>query len=166
MNANCFTTTLLIFLLCTDFARALDRKDTSYFCTAEAAGGVSYKADQKKWGGAIFRTNEKFVLRLKFVDVEAGTSTWDKNDIYTNFEVFLTPSGTNSDSRCSYIGAGGKKVSVSKHDQFTCYAALQQYIFNLNTNRYLNIYAQGYTDGTDNNDDTPSVTAGVCTKIN
>jgi hypothetical protein len=156
-----------VFLLPTTTAKAIEPKDASYFCVAEAAGGLSFNAVQKRWVGSVFKTNEKFVLRLKFIDVKLGTGKWDKDQLYANFEVGLTPSGTNSESRCIPLGAGDKKtVSINQYNGFTCFANIQDYYFNLGTNRYMNVYAIGYTDGMDNNDNTPGVTGGVCTKIN
>jgi hypothetical protein len=39
------------------------------------------------------------------------------------------------------------------------------YQFNLRTNRFLGAYLEGYVDGKDNNDDTPFVSGGTCSKI-
>jgi hypothetical protein len=46
-----------------------------------------------------------------------------------------------------------------------CGGSVDHYIFDLHSNRYLKTYDWGYTSGKDNNDDTPTVTAGICTKI-
>ena len=43
--------------------------------------------------------------------------------------------------------------------------SLPSYQFNLTNNRFLSIYDFGYIDGRDNNDETPSVSGGTCTKI-
>jgi len=156
-----------MFLMSAVSVKAIEPKDVSYFCVAEAAGGLSFSAPQKKWVGTVFKVTEKFVLRLKYIDAKFGTGKWDKDELYTNFEVALTPAGTNSESRCLQLGSGDKKsVSVSQYDSFTCSASIEEYYFNLKTNRYLNVYPFGYVDGTDSNENTPSVTGGVCTKIN
>ena len=145
---------------------AVEPKDASYFCVAEASGGLSFNAVQKRWIGTSFRASEKFVLRLKYVDANFGTAKYDKDELYTNFEAFVTPSGSNYESKCAPLSRGGNAtIAVGSYGGFACYANIQEYVFNLNTNRYLNLYSSGYTDGTDNNENTPSVTAGVCTKI-
>jgi hypothetical protein len=147
-------------------ASAMEPKDVSYFCVAEATGGLSFNTLQKKWIGTSFRPTEKFVLRLKFVDVRVGTTKLDKDEYYANFEATLTESGSNSQSRCTQLGAVDKTaVSIGKYNNFSCYANVQEYVFNLDNNRYLSVYASGYTDGVENNDNTPGVTGGVCTKI-
>lgn len=148
-------------------AGAIEPKDVSYFCVAEATGGLSFNTAQKKWIGTAFKPTEKFVLRLKFVDLRVGTTKSDKDEYYANFEATLTESGSNWQSRCTQLGAVDKTaVSIGKYDNFTCYANVQEYVFNLTNNRYLSVYAYGYTDGVENNDNTPGVTGGVCTKIN
>ncbi len=38
-------------------------------------------------------------------------------------------------------------------------------IFNKETLRFADYYAFGYTDGVDNNDNTPAVTVGKCTRF-
>ncbi len=148
-------------------AQAVEPKDASFFCVAEAAGGLFFNAGQKRWVGAVFKANEKFILRLKFIDVKVGTGKFDKDELYANFEVFLTPSGSNFESKCTPLGDRDKAtVAISTYGGFACNANIQEYVFNLNSNRYLNLYYSGYTDGADNNENTPSVTGGVCTKIN
>ena len=56
-------------------------------------------------------------------------------------------------------------VVISPDMVFSCNAYNHEYQFNLKAHRYLAAYLVGYVDGEDVNDDTPSVTAGVCTKI-
>jgi len=158
---------LCLSLCCSSAADAIQPKDASYFCVAEAAGGLSFNSAQKKWVGTVFRADEKFVLRLKFVDVQPGTEVWDKEETYTNFDVSITASGSSYQAECRQRGSGkNKSISISSYGSFTCSASLQDYYFNLENNRYMNFYAAGYINGADNNENTPSVTGGVCTKIN
>jgi hypothetical protein len=51
-------------------------------------------------------------------------------------------------------------------DQFNRSASMSEYTINLVTNRFFAAYLQGYIDGKENNDNTPAVLAGTCTKIN
>jgi hypothetical protein len=154
-------------LCCSSAVAEIPRKDASYFCVAEAAGGLAFNPGLKKWAGTIFKADDKFVLRLKFVNVQQGEDFWDKDETYSNFDAYLTPSGTNSEVRCTQPGSANKtSVSIGKYSSFRCYAGLQDYHFNLENNRYMNLYPVGYVDGANTNENTPSVTGGVCTKIN
>ena len=46
--------------------------------------------------------------------------------------------------------------------RFRCLGVRHDYRFNLENNRFLLF---GYFDGADNNENTPAVTGGTCTKI-
>jgi hypothetical protein len=46
-----------------------------------------------------------------------------------------------------------------------CSASLKDYVFNLKQGRFLAVYAVGYVNGFDNNDNTPAIDGGRCTKI-
>jgi hypothetical protein len=39
----------------------------SYLCIDEAAGGIQYNAQTRKWEGTAFRAFQKFILRMKFL---------------------------------------------------------------------------------------------------
>lgn len=127
-----------------------------------------FRAEQKRWVGAVLHPAEKFVLRLKYLDTQVATGKWDAGKAQSSFEVTIKPSGKNLDRPCNGLAVGDKRtVSIyNDSDGFTCHGSLQQYLFNLKTNRFMALYAVGYVDGADNNDDTPSVAGGVCTKIN
>jgi hypothetical protein len=156
----------LLALSCSSATAEVAQKDAAYFCVAEIAGGLAFDANLKKWISGTFKPTEKFVLRLKFIDVKPGTGRYDKDDIYTNFAVTLTRSGTKLNQNCHQSNSGRSEyVSVSKYGSFSCDAGLEEYHFNLDTNRYMSFYYAGYTDGADNNDNTPAVTGGTCTKI-
>lgn len=42
-------------------------KDATYYCVAEAAGGLKYNETMKKWEGGSFSPEAKFVLRMNFL---------------------------------------------------------------------------------------------------
>ena len=54
---------------------------------------------------------------------------------------------------------------VSKWGYVSCEVALTRYRFNLRNNRFLAAYLEGYTDGANDNKNTPYVAAGMSTKI-
>ena len=45
-----------------------DEIAAAYYCATEVAGGLSYDSSQKAWHGTSFNTDEKFVLRMTFVE--------------------------------------------------------------------------------------------------
>ena len=93
--------TTLLFLSYSSAEAEIERKDASYFCVAEAAGGLAFNAGLKKWVGSVFKPTENFVLHLKFIDVQQGRGNFDKDETYSNFDVSLTPSGSKSNIKCT-----------------------------------------------------------------
>lgn len=141
-------------------------KEVSYFCASEFAGGVAYNAVGKRWQGTTFRTRDKFVLKLKLIESAAeqhvGTG---KYDIYS---VTITLGGTNFASPCVKGGMGmedARKILVGRSGVVECGADLTEYRFNIRNNRFIAAYLAGYVDGVDNNNNTPSIDGGTCTKI-
>jgi hypothetical protein len=133
-------------------------RDAAYFCVQEAAGGLWYNTGTKKWEGAIFRPDNKFVLRMKY----AATRTSDREAV-SLFRITVTPSGSNYASPC--VEFPSDTVELSSTGWMRCNANVTDYQFNINTNRFLAMYAVGYVNGRDDNSDTPSVSGGTCTKI-
>jgi hypothetical protein len=143
----------------------IEQKDASYYCVAEIAGGLSYDGTTKKWAGAVFKATDKIVLRLKFVDTQKGTLSLDKGITYKHFRAVITAPGAKSGIDCVTLGDTRQTVAVGNYAGFSCYAGYSEYTFNLDTNRYLKVYDMGYADGADNNENTPAIVGGVCTKI-
>jgi hypothetical protein len=56
-------------------------------------------------------------------------------------------------------------VDIWESGFFYCSDGIGDYTFSIKTYRFLKSYMIGYVGGKDNNDDTPSVQAGTCTKI-
>ncbi|MGY4502000.1 hypothetical protein ACVWYH_005957 [Bradyrhizobium sp. GM24.11] len=155
--------TLLAALLISTSAMA----DASYFCTVESSGGIAFNKSTNKWESTRFRPTEKFVLKMTFSRSFNRKGAFDAERVDENF-VTLTAAGKSYASPCvNYFFYGhSEDNSVPVVDNFfRCSASSQDYMFNLNTHRFLQTYLAGYVDGTDNNDDTPSVAAGTCTKI-
>jgi hypothetical protein len=146
-----------------DFALG-QSKDAAYYCVAEFAGGLLYDATAKKWQGASFRADNKFVMRMKYVGSrieQSGSSDWS----ITEYMVTITEAGKAYASPCSDAGSYEAKPVLSSNSWIVCNSSLTDYQFNLKTNRFLSVYAQGYAGGDDNNKNTPSVSGGTCTKI-
>jgi hypothetical protein len=111
----------------------------SYLCVSEASGGVAYEKNINKWKGTVFRTkNEKILITSK-------NNKWVMRKFESTIEVDCNAPSNYGVMRCSDI-----------------FGTL---IFNMVTRRYLSSYLAGYTDGSDNNDNTPNIEIGVCTKL-
>ena len=155
--------TILIACVPLTIASAQFDRDVSYSCTTKAAGGLFYDAATKKWIGAVFRTDDYFVLRLKHLRSGVRTSVIGDETVY-DYNVTITKAGSNSPSPCEKHPE--KHVTVTEYGLLVCQGAdLHEYRFNLRTNRFLSIYLIGYIDGKDTNEDNPGVIGGTCTKI-
>jgi len=152
-------------------SNAQEDKTVTYYCTAEAEGGLFYNKAIKKWEGVRFEPRHKFVLRLKFVRtyVRKKVNEFDEDERMNVYEVTVTDAGepmriihdkctTNSDSN---------EVPVGKNNMVLCSTVFSDYKFNLDRNRYLETYAIGYADSSkdDEKSDTPTIEGGTCTKI-
>jgi hypothetical protein len=145
---------------------AMAAKDASYFCTVEFSGGIAFNERFKKWESTTFRPEGKFVLKLKYLKVRTQKDFLGKDETVTDFNVTLTQAGSNLPSPCLSTGDEWSSiVPVSQYDYFSCYADLSEHYFNLRTNRFLASYMVGFIDGKENNENTPSVSGGTCTKI-
>jgi hypothetical protein len=150
---------------------AQNKTNAAYYCTAEASGGLAYNNVLKKWEGVAFPVTHKFILRLKFVRtyVRRKENEFDKDETGNYYETTITDAGESFASPCvSYYG-NAKEVWVSENiNTVFCEAALVEYKFNLNRNRYLGTYSVGYAVGLGSDDehsDTPAIEGGTCTKI-
>jgi hypothetical protein len=140
-------------------------KDAAYYCVAEAAGGISFDAVNKKWHGTAFNADDKFVLRMKFLAERVEKkSTGDEH--LSDYVITLTNAGESYAAPCGPSMFEQKPISVPDTGFFRCNADVTDYVFNVSTGRYLELYSVGYVDGNDTGHDTPSVTGGTCTKIN
>lgn len=156
---------------------AQNHGDATYYCTAEAAGGLSYNKVEKKWKGVGFNTTNKFVLRLKFL-----SETSSKNETNAVYGVVITAQGKDVGSKCISM-SGGESVEVQELGQVVfCQVGGEGYRINLKNNRYLHTFPFGYytvgtpmprgelgamtfVPSTDEDSDTPYVEGGTCTKI-
>jgi hypothetical protein len=132
-------------------------KDLAYYCVGQAAGGLWYNERTKKWEGASFRAERKFVLKMNFLRVI--------DQYESDYKITLTQQGESTSLPCKR-NYSVETVSVAdQYRSFSCTTIAYDYVFNLQTNRFLEIYVHGYVGGTDNNDNTPAVQGGTCTKI-
>ncbi|MCA1514559.1 hypothetical protein [Bradyrhizobium sp. NBAIM01] len=148
-------------------ASAIAPKNATYYCTNEAAGGVSYEERQSRWAGTVFRPSKPFVLKLNYL----GSSRekmyeWaDPSDV-ARFNVTVTAAGSNKDIPCYDLRDPLKPILVWGNGWVRCESSLSEIRFNTENNRFMRAYLVGYVDGEDNNENTPSISIGVCTKLN
>jgi hypothetical protein len=108
-----------------------------------------------------FRPESKFVLRLKYI------KSWVKDDENVDdYSVTITRLGSTYNAEClDFSQSQHGVVSDRKYTYLRCRANESDYTFNLKNSRFLSVYPNGYVEGEDNNDNTPHVSGGTCTKI-
>ena len=159
------------FALASVSAHAIEPKNATYYCTIEAAGGLRYDEQLRKWRSANFKPDKPFVLKLQFL-TSTKESMFEGAELrgVNKFRVTVTEAGSTSDSACRNVDDYKSPISVWGDGWLRCNASLTEYSFNPSNNRIMTAYLVGYVDGEDNNNNnnnnTPTVAAGVCTKIN
>jgi hypothetical protein len=143
---------------------ASEVQDLTYFCVEEFSGGLHYDETAKKWRGATFRADTKFILRLKHIRSRTQKDFIGKDEQVQDYDVTITESGSSVAKPCHNYPAS-KTITLDPSRWLRCSDSVERYIFNLNNNRFLSAYLYGYVNGKDTNEDTPHVGGGTCTKI-
>jgi hypothetical protein len=157
---------LVPLLLLSSPAYSQQSKNASYSCAVEWMGGGWYNSSTKRWQGNAFKPSSlggysTFVLTMKY----SGTRpvmTFKKTENLDDYNVFITPSDSPFPRDCQGDNESG--IVTMRLGSFRCSAAVSDYIFDQNTNRFLQISAVGYFTGQDSNDNIPFVAGGTCTK--
>ncbi|MEP7240578.1 MAG: hypothetical protein ABI697_06810 [Devosia sp.] len=139
----------------------------SYYCTEEFGGGIGYNESLKQWQGQAFIPQAKFIVGLKLPS--STPNSGNAENLVQTYSMTTTDSGTTNTSACTYSGNYGDESPVRLETDFPllgCWSNFFSYRIDLATLRYLRVYFAGYVNGADNNDNTPSVMGGTCTKIN
>jgi hypothetical protein len=158
----------LILLMLTSRSSAFAQsQDASYYCVAEAAGGLWYNTSRKKWEGTSFGPTLKFVLKMKFLQARVQKEEYgEEQEQVSDYTVTITDTGENTGLNCTGKDRSRTVTVYDKSRYFECDRAIAwNYHFNLRTNRFLMILPIGYLNGKDNNDNNPGIEAGTCTKI-
>jgi hypothetical protein len=138
-------------------------KDVAYYCVGDAAGGLWYNEKTKKWEGASFRAEQKFVLKMNFAGARIQKGMIEEQ--VSDYKVMVTASGQDTGLPCTRNYPNETVTVADQYRSFSCTTGAHDYMFNLRTNRFLSIYVHGYVGGKDSNADTPHVEGGTCTKI-
>jgi hypothetical protein len=145
----------------------------SYYCVEEAAGGLEYDATTNQLKGVGFIPDEKFVLRLEYVSRREEPHLEPPITI-DDYKVTITLTGKSQSQSLIMCLKGNDMVG---YDSFVgisygrveqCWLGEKEYHFNLRSGRFVSVYYNdwGYLFGDDKVNDTPSINAGTCTKIN
>ena len=153
-------------LLLSSTAYSQQSKNASYSCVVEWVGGGWYNSSTKRWEGNAFKPSSlgeysKFVIRMQFVETRP-VLTFKKTEYLDDYNVFITPSGSQFPRDCQ--GNNDSGIVTMRLSTIRCSAAVSDYIFDQNTNRFLQVSAIGYFTGQDSNDNIPFVAGGTCTK--
>ena len=132
--------------LCIWSCTAVGQSNGAYYCVPEISGGLAYDEATKKWVGSVFRVSSypRFIMKV------------------TGNRITITDSGSNVARPCEPTSS---RSQTDGPLTFRCVSSLVDYVFDLRTNRYMAIYTIGYTNGEDNNNNTPLVAGGTCTRI-
>lgn len=142
----------------------------SYFCTADAAGGVSYNDGTKKWEGTIFRVEDRYILTVKlFGEVEQEYQT-DKKTYFVTFSEHGNEAVGVLEGSCYTNNNKLREINplisyITENGDLSCKLMGGDLDVNLVNGRFLKSYNWGYVDGVDNNSNTPHIEIGKCSRI-
>jgi hypothetical protein len=151
---------LWLILLMPSMALSLERRDGAYYCTVKFVGGLTYTNALKEWQGAFFKPSGNFVVKLSFLERTKASIAGVTFDL-DEYDVTVTDERNSTDS-CLH-----DKKPPTNEEKFgiSCDTVINEYKFNFDNHRFIKIYTEGYVNGVDSDDDTPSISGGLCTKI-
>jgi hypothetical protein len=124
------------------------------------AGGLAYNNTLKQWEGTIFNPSENFVVKLSFRQATKSPLGRDRDE----YDVTITNEGSSYAGRCE--GPDHKPPFTDEFPFMKCSRSIiTEYAFNFDNHRFISVYVGGYITGADNNNDTPAISGGLCTKI-
>ena len=145
----------------------------SYFCTADAAGGIRYNDSADKWEGAIFNEEDRYILKVK---ISGEVMKDDLVGVVNTYSISFLKHGAEETS--NFVGNCftkiAKKISelsdngsihIRENGSFSCKMIGGDLEVNLSNGRFLRSYVWGYVDGEDNNNNTPYIEIGKCSRI-
>lgn len=171
MKKMAISTLLAVQLIAPNMTFAQSNKDYSgtYLCIADASGGIRYDDASNQWVGTRFNTDKRYILTAKanglvndpIFDLPKMTYiiTWKQHG--ANWDEFMSGCWTVSDElrkinpMSSYLDFGS----------LNCRAYGGPLTVNFNNLRFMSTYLYGFVDGMDNNENTPFIHVGKCTKI-
>lgn len=138
---------ILLLSILSNFALSNDGHTDTWICISEDSTGFYFK--DGKWGRAVFNISEdKFIIR----PIKKSDGRRYFNDKAHPYGVFV-------------LGENRPSKRCSADEDIVCKLGIGDLFFSPKSGRFIRIYAEGYWDGADNNDNTPNITRGRCSKI-
>jgi hypothetical protein len=144
----------------------------SYFCTSEAVGGVHFDEVINKWTSTNFEPSAQHIVKIEPQSLFKDNIFDEMRTVYT---ISISAHGKESTSNAYSDYCYTRNDDLRKANPqwnfiydlggFNCMVVGGEWSMSLKSMRYLNTYTWGYVDGVDNNDNTPTVEIGKCTKI-
>ena len=153
-------------------------KEGPYYCVVEWVGGGWYNPTTKKWEGSEFNPDSeryisKFIVTIKVVGRHTEQSAPHQTRQFDDYNVTIKPSTFNRRPLDCLAGFAtgwlddnrSKVISTRSESSIIRCNVVDDYVFNLNTNRFLQVATTGFTSGRDDDANTPSISGGTCIKI-
>lgn len=133
---------------------AMGADTTQYVCVSDETTGFFF--ENGKWGQASFRDSRKFIL--KEVDAQSAGPSWVVGEkIWELVE-------TGMASPIAFCSDWTNLIKRERSNAIRC-SGLYKAEFDKSTLRFLLSYFVGYTDGADNNENTPTLSIGKCSPL-
>lgn len=142
----------------------------SYFCTAEAVGGVRFNEQINAWESYKFAANGRYIVSVK-MHSEVVDDYTDK--IRKAYLVSIAQHGNDTTSAAVECATKINRLRlvnpfihfISEEGEFSCNTIGGEWSMNISNGRFLSSYTWGYVDDANSNDNTPNIEIGSCSKI-
>jgi hypothetical protein len=143
----------------------------TYFCTADAVGGVRYNEFTGDWVGGEFTAGNIYILNIRnnreIIDEFNGK-------LRMTYFIEFSEQGAGSDILANSCNTKSNQLRsinplasfISDSGHFSCDLIGGDLAVDLGTLRFLKSYTWGYVDGVDNNRNTPLIMVGTCSRVN
>lgn len=153
------------------YADANERFIGSYFCTADAVGGVRFNEGTDKWESYRFSAASKYIINIS-ANMEVKDTYDDK--VRQTYFITFSEHGSSTDNITTKCFTNSNQLRelnpishfISDNGFFSCRLWVGELKVSLENGRFLKTYSSGYVDGVNNNDNTPHVEIGTCSKLN
>lgn len=163
-NCKAYLLTIAFFVALSNNTSAQQQYSGTYFCTAEAAAGISWDPQSRRWLGTLFSDRPRYIFEMKFLrrfkDKLGGPIEFD----VSAFDVSVQEHGKGKPWPC--LGSkGDDPIMFSEGSILSCTGFIDQFKINPKSLRFMRVYDAGFVDGKDNSENTPAVLTGTCSKI-
>lgn len=155
-----------LVLLCSADCRAADYSG-AYYCTPVGSGGLQFNKTLSEWQATTFnkKPGDDFIIRARKTGQRVATDpTTNTQTELDDYKLTYADSGAKDAENCGPQPDGSFSM-WGWANTVECYASLEDVRVNLDKLRYLKTYLVGFIDGEDNDENTPFLEGGTCTKI-